>query len=120
MAAFPRSLVAAVLLSAAAYTGALAGASTSNFQYTPDPALKTATRADLETRVRRSCAATQAKLQSRPEAELDRPCGCYASRTVRSLDRVELENYRNRGVFDDTTRIKALANLDRCKLKRPV
>lgn len=113
------SLLAAALLCAAASTGAFAGASTSNFQYTPDPALKTATRADLEMRVRRSCAATQAKIQSRPEAELDRPCGCYASRTVRSLDKVELENYRNRGVFDDTTRIKALANLDRCSLKRP-
>jgi hypothetical protein len=114
-----RSLVVATVLSAAASGGVLAGASTSNIQYTPDPALKTASRADLETRVRRSCAATQARIQSRPEAELDRPCACYASRTVRSLDKVELENYRNRGVFDDTTRIKALANLDRCNLKRP-
>lgn len=119
MAALSRSLIAAAFLSAAASTTVLAGASSSNFQYTPDPTLKTATRADLEMRVRRSCAATQARVQSRPEAELDRPCGCYASRTVRSLDKVELENYRNRGVFDDTTRIKALANLDRCSLKRP-
>ena len=119
MSSVLRTLAALVLLSCAA-GGALAAASSSNLPYTPDPALRTASRADLEMRVRRACAATQAKLQSRPEADLDRPCGCYASRTIRSFDKVELANYRNRGVFDDTGRMKALANLDRCSLKRPV
>lgn len=102
-------------------TGALAGASSTPTQpYVPDPALQTAPRSDLEGRVRRACLITQAKLQNVAESTLERPCGCYATRTIRSFDREEMANYRTRGYFDDTGRDKALAALDACKLRRPV
>lgn len=99
---------------------ALAGASSGPFNYQPDPALRTASRADIEARFRRTCQATQARLQSVAEANLARPCGCYASRTLRALDAGELEAYRTTGVFNDTARGKALAAVDACRLRRPV
>ena len=116
-----RPALAAGLLSLAVATAAFAGASSTPTEpYVPDPALQTAPRSDLEARVRRACLVTQAKLQSVAESSLERPCGCYATRTVRSFDRVELANYRNRGYFDDTGRDKALAAIDACQLRRPV
>jgi len=112
------------LLAAASFallpTLALAGASPANFNYTPDPGLKTAGKAELESRVRRACAATQARLQSAAEGDVDRPCGCYAARVKRSLDPAELDAYRSTGLFNDTARGKALAAIDACKLPRPI
>jgi hypothetical protein len=113
-----RPLVAAVLIAGSA-PAALASSSRAPIKYDPDPALKTASRSDIEGRFRRSCQATQAKLQGLDESAVSRPCGCYASRTLRSLDKVELASYRETGVFDDTARGKALAAIDACKLKRP-
>lgn len=114
-----RPLLTAGLLALAA-SAALAGASSTPTEpYVPDPALRTAPRADLEGRVRRACLITQAKLQSVAETALEAPCGCYAQRTLRAFDRVELAAYRTNGYFDDTGREKALAALDRCNLRRP-
>jgi hypothetical protein len=113
-----RSLLAAVLI--AASSAALAGGSSQPFNYQPDPALKTASKSDIEGRFRRACQATQARLQSTPESAVARPCGCYASRTLRSLDAAELDAYRATGVFNDTARGKALAAIEACQLKRPV
>jgi hypothetical protein len=113
-----RRLLAAVLI--AASSAALAGGSSQPFNYQPDPALKTASKSDIEGRFRRACQATQARLQSTPESAVARPCGCYASRTLRSLDAAELDAYRATGVFNDTARGKALAAIEACQLKRPV
>src|SRR5215204_6237479 len=110
-----RSLLAAALI-AASPAPAFAGASPANFNYTPDPGLKAAGKAEPESRVRRSCAVTQARLQSAAESALAGPCGCYAARVMRSLDAVELDAYRSTGVFNDTARAKALAAVDACKL----
>ena len=33
-------------------------------------------------------------MTSAPEASLERPCGCYAKQTLRSLDAAEIEAYR--------------------------
>lgn len=107
----------ALLLTAHA---AFAGGSSAPFGYQPDPALKSASKSDLESRIRRACRATQAKLQNVAETRVDRPCGCYAGRVLGELDGGELEAYRNTGVFNDTARAKALAALDGCRLKRPV
>jgi hypothetical protein len=112
-----RSSLAALLILAAA--PALAGASSTPFDYTPDPGLRTASRGELESRVRRACSVTQARLTSRAETELNRPCGCYASRTLRAFSPDELDAYRSTGVFNDTGRAKALASLDACGLRRP-
>ncbi|TXM68907.1 hypothetical protein FV222_13820 [Methylobacterium sp. WL103] len=114
------SLIAAGLLSLAA-TAALASGSSAPFeQYQPDPALRTAPKANLEGRVRHACAVVQARLTSAPEASLERPCGCYAKQTMRSLDESEIESYRATGYFNDSARAKALNALDACKLQRPV
>ena len=113
-----RPVLSAALLAIA--TGALASGSSAPFNYTPDPALKTASKSELETRVRRACTATQAQLQNVDETRLERPCGCYAGRVMRSLDATELDAYRNTAVFNDTARAKALAAIDSCKLKRPI
>ncbi len=102
-------------------TAALAGGSSAPFeQYQPDPALRTAPKANLEARVRRACAVVQARMTSASEASLERPCGCYASRTMRSLDDAEIESYRTTGYFNDSARAKALNAIDACKLQRPV
>lgn len=111
-----RPLLALALLSGCI---AIAPAFQSKAQYTPDPALRSESRADLEARVRRACQATQAKLTGAPEAALEPNCACYASRTIRSFDRLEMQNYRTRGMFDDTGRLKALKAIDQCGLKRP-
>ena len=110
----------ACLLAAAVAHPALAAGSGAPFGYTPDPALKTATPAQLEGRVKRSCATTQASLQSVPETRVERPCGCYAFQVIKSLDPAEIDAYRNTGVFNDGARRKAFAAIDQCKLKRPI
>ncbi len=116
-----RPLAAAALASLLTASAALAGASSTPFEaYQPDPALRTAPRSDLEARVRRACTITQARLQSAPEPSLERPCGCYATRTLRALDAGEIESYRTTGYFNDSARAKALAALDSCRLQRPV
>lgn len=103
-----------------ASSAAFAGASQVPIDYVPDPALKTASLAELERRVARACATTQARLQSVAESTLTRPCGCYASRTMRALAEGELAHYRERGYFDDGARGKALAAIDACGLRRPL
>ncbi|SDA15034.1 hypothetical protein SAMN02799622_01265 [Methylobacterium sp. UNC378MF] len=114
-------LLIATGLFALGATAALAGGSTAPFQqYEPDPALKTASKSNLEGRVRHACTVVQARLTSATEASLERPCGCYARQTLRSLDASEIEAYRATGYFNDTARAKALAALDSCKLQRPV
>lgn len=114
-----RPLVFAALLAATA-SGALAGGSSQPFNYEPDPALKSASRGEIESRIRRACNITQAKLQGTSTAAVSGPCGCYASRTLRALNAAELEAYRATGYFNDTARGKAIAAIDACKLKRPV
>jgi hypothetical protein len=114
-----RCLFAAFILALSA-TAALAGASSVPTDYQPDPALKRASRGELEARVRKSCTVTQAKLQRVPEPTVSSPCACYAAATLRSLDPGELQAYRDTGVFNDTARGKALAAVDACKLRRPI
>jgi curli biogenesis system outer membrane secretion channel CsgG len=114
-----RPIVAALLLSASA-AAALAAARSPQGDYAPDPGLRTAGKAELESRVRRACINTHARLQNASEASMGRPCGCYASRVMRGLDAGELDAYRSTGVFNDSAREKALAAIDRCKLQRPI
>ena len=113
-----RSIAAtfALLLSAGA---ALAGASSVPTNYQPDPALKSASRTELESRIRKACTVIQARQQKVSEASVNSPCGCYATRTFSSLDATEVQAYRDTGVFNDSARAKALSALDTCKLPRP-
>lgn len=113
-------LIATGLLALGAHAALASGSSAPFEQYQPDPALKTATKANLEGRVRHACAVVQARMTSASEVSLERPCGCYAKHTLRSLDESELEAYRVTGYFNDSARAKALSALDACKLQRPV
>ena len=113
-----RSAAAAFSLVLTAGAALAAGSSTPT-NYEPDPALKTASRAELEARIRKSCTVIQARAQSVAETSLSGPCGCYASRTFRELDAAEVQAYRDTGVFNDSARAKALAAIDACKLQRP-
>lgn len=108
------------LLAALAPSPAPAGASPAPFDYVPNPALRNATPAQLQERVRAACIATQAKVQGVAETEVGTGCACYARRTMSAFDREELANYRTRGYFDDTGREKALAATAACGLKRPI
>lgn len=114
-----RSVTAAILAFAIAGP-ALASSSSAPFGYTPDPALQTASIADLQSRVRDTCASTQAKIQNSTPVAMARPCGCYASNVMKTLDASEVAAYRQTGVFNEGARGKALAAIDQCKLKRPV
>lgn len=115
------TLVLAAALAGPVFAGlALASGSSAPFGYTPDPALQTASVADLQSRVRDSCASTQAKIQASTPVAMARPCGCYASRVMKTLDSSEVAAYRQTGVFNEGARGKALAAIDQCKLKRPV
>ena len=107
MPRFARSV--AVLALSLVASAAFAGGSSAPFNYQPDPALKTAPRAELESRIRRTCTATQAEVQNVSQGSLTGPCGCYASRVLHRLDRAEMEAYRNTGLFNDSARVKAIA-----------
>ena len=113
-----RPLAAAFAL-ALSGSAALAGASSTPTAYQPDPALKNASRGELEARIRKACTVIQAKARNVSESSLSAPCGCYAGQTLRGLDAAEIQAYRDTGVFNDTARAKALAALDACKLPRP-
>lgn len=106
-----------LVLSAAS---ALAGASSAPFGFTPDPAMRTESVKDLESRVRRACASTQARIQSVSTETVAKPCSCYATRLMRSFDENEVAAYRTTGVFVDTARVKAISAIDDCRLKRPI
>ena len=80
---------------------AFAGASSVPTNYQPDPALKTASRGELESRIRKSCAVVQARLQNVSQLSVSSPCGCYASRALRSFDASEVQAYRDTGVFNE-------------------
>jgi hypothetical protein len=98
----------------------LAGASSVPTYYTPDPALRTASRDALEARIRRACTVTQARVQNVSEISVSSPCGCYASRTLHAMNESEIQAYRYSGVFNDGARDKALAAIDACRLQRPI
>ncbi|MCB8822075.1 hypothetical protein [Microvirga rosea] len=118
MRAVLRPVLAAIAIAASTHA-AFAAASNTPTQYAVDPALKTASIGELQSRVRQACAVTQAKLQNVSEFSLSRKCDCYAGRTMRSLSADEVQAYRDTGVFNEGARAKALGALDSCKLQRP-
>jgi hypothetical protein len=113
-----RMMLAAAAITVSA-TAAFAAASNMPTMYQPDPALKTASVSELQARVRQACSVTQAKLQNVTEVSLSRKCDCYAGRTLRALSADEVQAYRDTGVFNETSRAKALSAIDSCKLQRP-
>jgi hypothetical protein len=87
----------------------------------PDPTAKNLTPAQIQQRALNACVRTQgALLTGIGPAEIRTRCGCYARGTVRAMSRGEVQAFRDTGYFNDQTRDKALAQIDRCGLRRPV
>ena len=101
-------------------SAALAAASSTPFNYQPDPGLRTDTPRQLQARIQRACGVTQARVQNASaRGGVERGCGCYATRVMRSLDAGEVASYRATGMFNETARAKAFAAIDQCGLQRP-
>ena len=116
-----RVCAAAVFLSLVAAAASLAGASSGPFPNPPpDPATQKMTRYEAKLWVFDRCLILQSRLMSTTREAVHSPCSCYATKTVDQMTKAEFENFRQQSVFDDSTRAKALANIDACKLKRPI
>lgn len=112
-------LVLAVLAICGSTSLALAAASSTPTDYTPDPALKNASMTELQRRVANACVVVQTKDQLTSDASVTRKCGCYASQTMKTMTDDEISAYRETGVFNNSARSKALSSLDTCGLPRP-
>jgi hypothetical protein len=87
----------------------------------PDPTAKNLTPAQIQQRALNACVRTQAPLMAGVgPSQLRNQCACYARGTVRSMTRAEIQAFRDTGYFSDSAREKALAQIDRCGLRRPV
>ncbi|WP_406858385.1 hypothetical protein ABEG18_12475 [Alsobacter sp. KACC 23698] len=102
-------------------SSAMAGGSSSNFsEPQPDPATRSMNRYEAKLWVFDRCLISQSRLMGTTREAVHTPCSCYSTKTVDGMTKVEFENFRQKSYFDDTTRNKALANIDACKLKRPI
>ncbi len=87
----------------------------------PDPTAKNLTPAQIQQRALNACTRTQAPLLTGvAPSEIRNKCACYARGTVRAMSRAEIQAFRDTGYFNDATREKALAQIDRCGLRRPI
>ncbi len=86
----------------------------------PDPRTRNMTPYQIQLRTFDACLITQSRLQNTTREAVHSPCSCYATGTVRSLTRAEIQAFRETSVFNETARAKALAQIDRCKLVRPI
>jgi hypothetical protein len=101
-------------------SAALGAASTQPFPQAPvDPQLRNATPYLLSLKAFDQCLIVQSRLLNTTREAVHTPCSCYAKATIAGMNKEELDFMRANGFFSDTTRPKALANIDRCKLKRP-
>lgn len=85
--------------------------------FKPDPSLKSAPVAKLQSKVADICVKSQLAKGSVSTAEVSKPCGCYAGRALKAMDKTEIEFYRTNGFFADSARPKAQAALEACGLK---
>jgi hypothetical protein len=85
----------------------------------PDPKWQNATPYVLSLKVFDQCLIQQSRLQNTTREAVHTPCSCYAKATIAQMSKPELDFLRGHGYFDDTSREKALTNIDKCKLKRP-
>jgi hypothetical protein len=111
--------IALTLAAACLATSALAGAS-SNALPPPDPTAKNLSAYEISLRAFDACLITQSRLQNTTREAVHSACSCYAKQTIAKMSKQELQDFRDTGYFDDTTRVKALEAIDSCKLKRPI
>jgi hypothetical protein len=84
-----------------------------------DPQLRNATPYVLSLKVFDQCLLVQSRLMETTREAVHTPCSCYAKATIAQMNKEELDYMRENGFLGDSARDKAIANLDRCKLKRP-
>jgi predicted metal-binding protein len=86
----------------------------------PDPKTKNMSRYQIQLRAFDACLISQSRLQQTTREAVHTPCSCYATSTVKAMTNAEVQAFRDTSVFNDATREKALQQIDRCKLVRPV
>lgn len=86
----------------------------------PDPKTKNMSRYQIQLRAFDACLISQSRLQQTTREAVHSACSCYAVGTVKAMTNAEIQAFRDTSVFNDTTREKALQEIDRCKLVRPV
>ena len=94
----------------------VAGCQSVPADFKPDPKLKTATLAQLQSNVAAVCVKSQLAKQSATSSSLAKPCGCYAAGALKAMDKTEIDFVRENGYFADSARPKAQAALGVCKL----
>lgn len=100
----------------AAFVVMIAGCQGVPGDFKPDPKLKTASIGQLQAGVKDVCIKAQRAKSSSSTSELSKPCGCYASKALKAMDKGEIDFYRNSGYFADSARPKAQAALNSCGL----
>jgi hypothetical protein len=86
----------------------------------PDPKTKNMSRYQIQLRAFNACLISQSRLQQTTREAVHSACSCYATATVKAMTNAEVQAFRDTSVFNDATRERALAQIDRCKLVRPV
>jgi predicted metal-binding protein len=86
----------------------------------PDPKTRNMTPYMIQLRTFDACLIIQSRLQNTTREAVHSACSCYASGTIKAMTRAELQAFRETSVFNETARAKALQQIDRCKLQRPV
>jgi hypothetical protein len=97
--------------------GVLTGCQSVPADFKPDPALKAATPAKLQSHVADLCVKSQRAKASVETSQVAKPCGCYARGALKAMDKTEIEYFRANGFFADSARPKAQAALNACGLK---
>jgi hypothetical protein len=115
----PALFCACIIALSLAPAAALAGASTQNLPPPVDPEAKDLTPYMISLRAFDACLIVQSRLQNTTREAMHTPCSCYAKLTVKNMSKGELDAFRATGYFNESTRQKALAALDTCKLPRP-
>ncbi len=85
----------------------------------PDPKTKKMSRQQIQLRAFDACLISQSRLQQTTRDAVNSACNCYASGTVKAMTNLEVQAFRDTSVFDESTREKAFAQIDKCKLVRP-
>lgn len=85
--------------------------------YKPDPSLKTASLPKLQAKIADVCIKAQRQKGSVATSEISKPCGCYAGKALKAMDKTEIDFYREKGYFAESARDKAKAALNSCGLK---
>ena len=85
--------------------------------YTPDPALKSASPAQLRAKVTSTCVLAQRGKSSLTTGELQSKCGCYASGAFKAMSKDDVTFYRTNGYFSDASRPAAQKALNACGLQ---